>query len=98
MTDPDNEWDDLEAGWDATGALVGPTAEEVKARKALMGPTPDEASSLAALRAMEQADEARGTEDAPTTGGKANARPEEYEGRALDAINDGDGNYLEPPD
>ncbi|WNG61963.1 hypothetical protein KYC5002_01070 [Archangium violaceum] len=98
MTDPDNEWDDLEAGWDATGALVGPTSGEVKARKALMGPTPDEASSLAALRAMEQADEARGTEDSPTAGGKAHARPEEYEGRALDAINDGDGNYLEPPD
>ncbi|OJT19087.1 hypothetical protein BO221_36880 [Archangium sp. Cb G35] len=98
MTDPDNEWDDLEAGWDATGALVGPTSEEVKARRALTGPTPDEASSLAVLRAMEQAGEARGTEDAPTAGGKAHASPEECEGRALDAINDGDGNYLEPPD
>ncbi|KFA87510.1 hypothetical protein [Archangium violaceum] len=98
MTDPDNEWDDLEAGWDATGALVGLTSEQVKARKALMGPTPDEASSLAVLRARERAGEARGTEDAPTTGGEAHVRPEECEGRALDAINDGDGNYLEPPD
>jgi hypothetical protein len=99
MTDPDNEWDDLEAGWDATGALVGPTSDEVKARKALVGPKPDEASSLAALRALEQAGrEAPGTEDAPTSGGKTTARPEEFEGHALDAIETGDGNYLEPPD
>ncbi|WP_375768857.1 hypothetical protein NR798_45470 [Archangium gephyra] len=99
MTDPDNEWDDLEAGWDATGALVGPSPDEVNARKALRGPKPDEASSLAVLRAQQQAGgEARGTEDAPTAGGKASARPEECEGRALDAITDGDGHYLEPPD
>jgi hypothetical protein len=98
MTDPDNEWDDLEAGWDATGALVGPTPDEANARKALTGPTPDEASSLAALRQQAAGGEARGTEDAPTEGGKATARPDECEGRALDAINDGDGNYLEPPD
>jgi hypothetical protein len=97
MTDPDNEWDDLEAGWDATGALAGPAAGEASSRKALMGPTPDEASSLEALR--KQADsEARGTEDAPTRGGKATARAEDCEGRALDTIMDSDGNYLEPPD
>ena len=98
MTDPDNEWDDLEAGWDATGALVGPTPDEVNARKALRGPNPDEAGSIEVLRRQQASGEARGTEDAPTVGGKANARPEECEGRALDAINDGNGNYLEPPD
>jgi hypothetical protein len=63
----------------------------------ITGPTPDEASSLAVL-AREAAGKARGTEDAPTAGGKATARAEECEGRALDTINDGDGNYLEPPD
>ncbi|MFY0527625.1 hypothetical protein ACN28I_32265 [Archangium gephyra] len=98
MTDPDNEWDDLEAGWDATGALVGPTPDEANARKALTGPTPDEASSLEALRQREAAGgEARGTEDAPTEGGKANAREEEVAGRAQDTIED-QGRYLEPPD
>jgi hypothetical protein len=97
MTDPDNEWDDLEAGWDATGALVGPTPDEVNARKALVGPTRDEASSLEVLR-RQAAGEARGTEDVSTAGGKATTRAEECEGRALDAITDNDGNYLEPPD
>lgn len=97
MTDPDNEWDDLEAGWDATGALVGPTPDEVTARKVLLGPTPDEASSLAVLRSQ-AGGEARGTEDAPSVRERARTRAEECEGRALDAITDGDGNYLEPPD
>lgn len=97
MTDPDNEWDDLEAGWDATGALVGPAPAEVNARKALMGPTPDEASSLELLR-RQAGGEARGTEDAPTEGGKATARAGEFAGHAMDAIDDGDGHYLEPPD
>ncbi|HYO55242.1 hypothetical protein [Archangium sp.] len=63
----------------------------------ITGPTPDEASSLAAL-SDETSGEARGTENAPTTEGKANAREEETVGCALDTINDSDGNYLEPPD
>ena len=34
-----------------------------------------------------------------TPGGKANAGPDEQiEGRAMDTITDGEGNYLEPPD
>lgn len=97
MTDPDNEWDDLEAGWDATGALVGPTPDEVNTRKAMMRPTRDEASSLEVLR-RQAAGQARGTEDAPTVRERANAREKECEGHALDAITDVDGHYLEPPD
>ncbi|MCY1082924.1 hypothetical protein [Archangium lansingense] len=96
MTDPDNEWDDLEAGWDATGALVGST-RETSARKALIGPTPDEASSLEVLRSQ-AGGEARGTEAAPTWGDLARAREKECAGHALDTITDVDGHYLEPPD